>query len=317
MANKKANDVAFNIKSFINGSDECKDHTIRGNQIVVAVTEQIPATSQKKSTKKETTAVVPATAQVIPQTSMSYIQENIPYATAYQETNQQLDEAIAQLNMLGGEMMSELQQVRASKTLRNKYGYINDMTATVGSIINSKIVAIKEKNKTINDVNHLEITRMKELKSRANEEDDNTRIANMYDAFVNTPIGVGHTSLGPSMQDMIIQNGSPLNRIPVGGVDQSQMIWEQNLSPAENRMLLDAKGAIDTVVMYDAATGNRWFEVVDKQTRQPIPNVEKPNDSYIYELDINVRGGFAKDSNRNTVYPLVVLNGASGDMAEY
>jgi hypothetical protein len=310
----KKQDVSFNIKSFINGSEECKDHTLTGTQMVV-VTEQIPAETAKKRAKKETPAVVTA-APLIPQTSMSYIQENIPYATAYQETNQQLDEAIQQLNILGGEIMSDLQQVRASKTLRNKYGYINDMTETVGTIINSKISAIKEKNKTINDINHLEITRMKELKSRANEEDDNTRIASMYDAFINTPVGVGPAMLGPSMQDMIIQNGSSLNRAPIGGMND-QVAWEQSLSPAENRMVLDAKGLIETVVMYDAATGNRWFEVVDKNTRQPVPNVEKPSDAYIYELDINVRGGFAKDSNRNAVYPLIVLNAGAGDMSEY
>lgn len=305
----KKEKIGFNIQSFINGSEECKDHTVRGTQMVV-VADQVPASTQKK-TKKETPAVAPA--QIVPQTSMSYIQENIPYATAYQETTQQLDEAIAQLNILGGELMGDLQQVRASKTLRNKFGYINDMTETTAAIINSKISAIKEKNKTINDINHLELTRMKEMKSRANEEDDNMRIANLYDAFVNTPIGAGPSVLGPSMQQIMMPEYSDLNRMSLGN---DQTVWEQGLNPAENRMVLEAKGMIETVVMYDAQTGNRWFEVLDKQTRQPVPNVEKPSDAYIYELDINQRGGFAKDSNRNTVYPLVVINGGP-DMSEY
>ena len=44
-------------------------------------------------------------------------------------------------------------------------------------------------------------------------------------------------------------------------------------------MLLEAKGAIETVVYYDQSSGNRWFEVLDRNTRQPVPNVEKPDDS--------------------------------------
>ena len=82
-------------------------------------------------------------------------------------------------------------------------------------------------------------------------------------------------------------------------------------------MVLEAKGAIDTVVVYDDATGNRWFDVVDKVTRQPIPNVEKPDPTYIYDLDINVRGGFAKDSNRNVTYPLIVVHGNDTSITEY
>jgi len=273
--------------------------------------------SPKKTRKKVKTEHEDSSVKIIPapqpQTSMSYIQENIPYATAYNDTNRQLDEAIMQLNVIGGELMNDLQGVRASKTLRNKYNIITEMTETTTSIIGAKITAIKEKNKTINDINHLELARMKEMKSTMNADDDNTRIANMYDAFINTPIGVGPINLGPSMQDMMLPQSSALNRISLGG---DQIAWEQSLNPAENRMVLEAKGLIDTVVMYDNATGNRWFEVIDKQTGQPVPNVEKPGNEYIYDLDINVRGGFAKDSNRNTTYPLVVLNGGD-NISEY
>lgn len=300
----------FDPNHFIKGTPESEKI-----KVVDAIPDAVPIDSIKKTTRKrkkkddtELAATTETTAIVVPETSMSYIQQNIPYATAYTDTNAQLDESIMQLNMLGGELMTELQTVRASKTLRNKYNIVNDMTETATSIINAKISAIKEKNKTINDINHLELSRLKELKSQAtSEEDENTRIANMYDAFINTPIGAGPGILGPSMQDMIISNPqSQMNRIAIGG---DQAMWEQSLDPAQNRMVLEARGSIETVVMYDDITGNRWFEVVDKNTRQPVPNVEKPDSTYIYDLDINIRGGFAKDSNRNTVYPLIVIHG--------
>lgn len=308
----------FDPNHFIKGTPESEKI-----KVVDAIPDTVPIDSAKKTTRKrkkkddtESAATTETTAIVVPETSMSYIQQNIPYATAYTDTNAQLDESIMQLNMLGGELMTELQTVRASKTLRNKYNIVNDMTETATSIINAKISAIKEKNKTINDINHLELTRLKELKSQAtSEEDENTRIANMYDAFINTPIGAGPGILGPSMQDMIISNPqSQMSRIAIGG---DQAMWEQSLDPAQNRMVLEARGSIETVVMYDDVTGNRWFEVLDKNTRQPVPNVEKPDSTYIYDLDINIRGGFAKDSNRNTVYPLIVIHGDNSSMDAY
>ena len=308
----------FDPNHFIKGTPESEKI-----KVVDAIPDTMPIDSTKKTTRKrkkkddtESAATTETTAIVVPETSMSYIQQNIPYATAYTDTNAQLDESIMQLNMLGGELMTELQTVRASKTLRNKYNIVNDMTETATSIINAKISAIKEKNKTINDINHLELTRLKELKSQAtSEEDENTRIANMYDAFINTPIGAGPGILGPSMQDMIISNPqSQMSRIAIGG---DQAMWEQSLDPAQNRMVLEARGSIETVVMYDDVTGNRWFEVLDKNTRQPVPNVEKPDSTYIYDLDINIRGGFAKDSNRNTVYPLIVIHGDNSSMDAY
>ena len=309
-----ADNISFNINKFIKGSDDCTDHSLEQNMVVVKETVD---TNTKKKREKKSTEIMPVQSTTpVASTSMSYIQENIPYAGAYAETNQQLDDSINQLNILGSEIVSELNMVRGSKTMRNKYNIINDMTQTATSIITTKLAAIKEKNSTINAINKLELDRLKQLKVSASEEDDNTRIANLYDAFVNTPIGGGPSMLGPSMQD-IVAGGMNGPSVPMMSIGNDQQAWESNLDAAQNRMVLEAKGAIETIVMYDQNTGNRWFEVVDKITRQPIPNVEKPDNSYIYDLDINVRGGFAKDGNRGVNYPLVVVNGNDTSITEY
>lgn len=299
MATKK--EPSFNVSSFIEGSEDNKNFTLQQEIIPVESTVPAPKRSRKK---KDEVEVLPG---AVPQTSMSYIQDNIPYQMAYNETNQQLDTAIQQLDMLGGEMMQDLQMVRASKTMKNKYGYINNMTENAVGIINAKISAIKEKNSTISKVNELEIRRIKELKLQQSQQDDNTRIADLYNAFISTPIGMGPAPLGPSFRDMTLVGGAPdLARMSIGD-DQSQ--WEQGLDPAGRRMLLDAQGAIETVVVYDESTGNRWYDVVDKQTRQPVPGVEKPDPESVYNLDISIAAGIAKDSNRNAIYPLIVING--------
>ena len=308
----------FNMNKFVNGSPEATDHLIE--KVQGEVVESSTDETKKRGRKKKDTTAVAVTSGGVPDatSSMSYIQSNIPYANSYQETTEQLNESIAQLNMLGNELMGELQSVRASRTLKNKYEYINDMTASATSIISAKISAIKEKNKVMNDIHHLELTRMKEMKSIANAEDDNTRIANLYDAFVNTPIGTGitHASLlGPNMQDMMM-SGSTLPVMSIGAAEDNTA-WEQAQDPATKRMILEAKNAIDTVVMYDEATGNRWFEVIDKATGQPMMGVEKPDNSNIYDLDINIHGGYAKDNHLHRTYPLVVISGGDSSIMNY
>lgn len=307
--------MAFNINKFVKGSEDYSNHDLQ--QEAVIVTETIDESKKKKrNNKKNLPETINNTVPAIPSTSMSYVQENIPYASAYLDTNQQLDDTIAELNILGSEIVTDLNMVRSNKTLRNKYNIVNEMTQTATSIINTKLAAIKEKNSIINSVNKLELDRLKQIKVSASEEDDNIRIANLYDAFINTPIGAGPGVLGPSMQD-IIAGGQAGPSVPVMSIGNEQQAWEAGLNPAENRMLLEAKGAIETVVMYDSVTGNRWFEILDKTTRQPVPNVEKPDNSYIYDLDINIRGGFAKDGNRGVSYPLICINGGDTSITEY
>lgn len=308
MGRSKKKGIGFDINNFIKGHEDSVEKVAVE---VIPVEETLPAEKAPKKVSAKPAAIPMAN------TSMSYIQENIPYGQMYSETNKQLDEAINELNMLGAETIGELQQLRASKTLRNKYNYINDMTANATSIITSKISAIKEKNKTIGDIAHLELTRMKEMKSKLNEEDENNKIANLYNAFVNTPIGGGMNVLAPPLQTMIM-NGN--DRPPMGSVGMEDMgtsAWQQGLDPAQNRMLLEAQNAIETVVMYDDTTGNRWYEVIDKNTRQPVPNVEKPSEASLYDLDLNVRGGYAKDTNRNVSYPLIVISNGNNSIMEY
>ena len=310
--------MSFNINKFVKGSEEYNEYELKQDLSVIPESSDEPKKkrAKKKSGNTEIATVDNGSTTIIPSTSISYVQQNIPYASAYAETNKQLDDTINALNMLGSEIVADLNVIRTNKTLRNKYNIVNEMTQTATSILSAKLAAIKEKNSTINNINKLELDRLKQIKVSASEEDDNTRIANLYDAFINTPIGAGPGILGPSMQD-IMAGGRSGPALPMMSIGDDQQMWESNLNPAENRMLLEAKGAIETIVVYDAYTGNRWFEVVDKITRQPVPNVEKPDNTYIYDLDINIRGGFAKDSNRGVTYPLMCINNGDTSINDY
>lgn len=307
----------FNPNQFIKGSQDYNPKVssiitsgnpdvISGESFIMAANAQIAAPAvKKKETKKKDELAAPSTAVAQP----NFIQTNMSYMTAYADTNQQLDDVISELNALGQSTMADLIAIKSSKTIKNKYGLVNELTATAVSIVNGKIQAIKEKNKTINDVNSIELRREKELKLDAAKEDDASRISSLYNAFINMPVGTygGRPSLGPTIQDITVAGGlanAGLNSVPIGS---DQMAWEQSLNAAENRMLLEAKGTIETIVIYNQETGDRWFDVVDKVTGQSVPNVERPDATYIWDLDINVKGNYAKDSNRNTIYPLRVI----------
>ena len=130
-------DFKFNMNKFVKGSEDSAEHTV--DQLPDVVEDKPKRGRPKKSS-------VPVVAEKSDK-PLTFLQSNKPYSNAYIETNQQLDTAIQQLDALGAKITANLLAVEQSKTLKGKYNYINDMTSTAANIINSKIGAIKEKNK--------------------------------------------------------------------------------------------------------------------------------------------------------------------------
>ena len=77
MASKSA-DMGFNINSFVKGSEQDKDLTVKSE---IIPTES--STAVRKSRKKSERVGVEVIQSPTAQNSMSYIQENIPYQMAY------------------------------------------------------------------------------------------------------------------------------------------------------------------------------------------------------------------------------------------
>ena len=312
----------FNVNSFVEGNPEEKDTSM------VIIPELVTEPAKPKRTRKSKFEEGPPenNKALVASNSMSYIQQNIPYQNAYDNTNKQLDETINQLNALSIDAMNDLQLMRANKTLKNKYMTIGNLIEQNVSIINAKLNAIKEKNKVINDVNNLEIKRLKDLKMDASQEDADVKLANMYHAFVNTPIGANIQggvmgaglagALGPSQNAMLMYGNNQQNLnygiIPGDNMDASKGL--ENMSPAQRRMFLQAQNIMETVVVYDENTGSRRYAAINKSTGQEIPGVELPNPETIYELDVNTYTKTAKDSSRNVVYPVIINNSNSINM---
>ena len=73
----------------------------------------------------------------------------VDYARSYTETNNLIRNTIMQADELNAEIKQDIDTVRASKTLKNKYTYVTNLTASASSLISTKIAAIKELNSTI------------------------------------------------------------------------------------------------------------------------------------------------------------------------
>lgn len=244
-------------------------------------------------------------------------QTNEPYKTSYNETDSMLKTAIGQIDVLQSDIKQDIDMIRASKTLKNKYGYITDMTSSIGTIINTKVSAIRELNKSITDSHNLELRRIKDLKLNENETDDDKHIMDLYNAFVSTPMGNSNNfQLGPSAADMNTQ--FPMGNIirADGTNDLGYDSYKNNMNTVQNTMRYENNANIQTVVVYNQSTGVRYFDVIDQVTGNSVPNVSRPDNDFMMEdITINVYNGTARHTKLDITYPLILIGDST--ISEY
>lgn len=235
------------------------------------------------------------------QGELSMLESNQSYINSYDETNNMLRGSVMQIDTLQNEINTDLQQIRGSKTLKKKYDYIAMLAGSMSSLIGTKVTAIREINKSTTDSHNLELKRTKELKLNEAAVDDDKAIMDMYNAFISTPVGTYSQPLGPSMIDMtmgtnnIVRADIPGNYVP-------------EMTSSQNMMRLEHNPNIKTVVVYDASTGCKYFDVIDKMTGQPIPNVERPDAMFLEDTNIDLRNNIARNNNLDKTYDLVIMN---------
>ena len=276
------------------------------------------STTKKKRTTKPKVAmngeILPdrELANPIPGASVA----EVDYARSYTETNNLIRNTIMQADELNAEIKQDIDTVRASKTLKNKYTYVTNLTASASSLISTKIAAIKELNSTITQAHNLELNRMKALKLDQSDTNDDMKMMDMYTAFINTPIGTYAPQAAPSVQDLTL--GVNAQNTNVAGVEMvASNINGQGgpLTPEQNRMRMEANPNIQTVVRYDQTTGQRCFDVIDTTTGGSIPNYPRPDNFLLEDTTIDVHSGIARNRNINTVWPLIVEG--SNSIKEY
>jgi hypothetical protein len=231
------------------------------------------------------------------------------YFTSFAKTNAMLETAIADTDLLNAEVKEDINTIRNSKTLKNKYTYITNLTSSSASLIAAKISAIKEIDGNISQAHKLELDRLKSIRDSEKEQNDDGRMMDLYKAFVNTPVGTYTSPNVPSIGDMTTASNNILG-ISMGDVPDSN-----NLTPEQARMRMENNPNIMTVVKFNQSTGQRFFDVVDRTTMASIPNYPRPDPFLLDDTNIDIHSMSARNKNLDTVWPLVLIG--DGDLSEY
>ena len=284
----------------------------------VKVESHIPEEAKKKKPVRKKEAVdgeviIDGMANPVP----GAIVAETDYARSFHETNNLIRGTIAQADELNNCIKQDIDDVRASKTLKNKYTYITNLTSSASSVLSMKISAIKELNASISQVHRLELDRLKALKSdEKDKENDDMKMMDIYSAFVNTPVGV-YAPPAPSAADLTVGvNGMnpTMNSVEMGTGGNYP---NAGLTPEQTRMRMESNPNIQVVVRYDQSSGQRMFDVIDRTTGQSIPNYPRPDNFLLEDTTIDVHGGIARNRNINTVWPLLIEGNNSLPINEY
>lgn len=247
--------------------------------------------------------------------------EEYPTAYSYMETNNLLHETLGQIDSLNTELMQEFNSIRHSRTMKNKYNVLVGISENVGSLINNRISVIKEINATITKSNDLDYKKEKDRRAATAAIDDDKYIADLYKSFIQNPINVAPSPQVPQIDPAIFGSGVVRADLKSGDynsnnpVDVSYLNYMSNLTPEQNMMRYEGNGNVKQVVVFDAATGNKFFQMMDVSTGQVIPNVPVYDQMFMEDTTLDLKTKIAKNINLGETFPIVVIN--EGVTAQY
>ena len=232
-------------------------------------------------------------------------------------------ETISQIDTLSCELKTELDHVLMSKTLRNRNNYICNLGSALGQLLNTKLTAIREINSSISRSNDLDYKKQKDMKALQTEQNDDKHLMDMYNAFISNPGNMAQNmALGASAIGSTVA-GSGIVRSTIGGGEQQQgqpmmdagyLNYVSNMTPEQKMMVMEQDPNIQQVVVYDASTGNKFFQVMNIATGEVITGVPVRSEMFMEDTTIDLKSKIARNINLNETYPVVVINeGVSGE----
>lgn len=267
-----------------------------------------PEESQKRKRKSSVSAANIETANGNKSDRpLNLIESNEPIENKYVETNNILRSAIIEIDRSLDDLQSDIRDIRSSKTMRSKYTYLSNMQAGIASLIGNKIAAARELNNTIGKCNDFELKRYKEIQAaNAASGDEDANIQKMYQAFMSTPVS---SNALPNISAAAINSGIPTNPINLGmpDADMGFSSFVNNLSPQQNRMLMEHNPNIKDVVVYNQENGSRYFDVIDISTGQHVDNSEPIDPMFMEDVTIDLKNKIARNINLGETYPLIII----------
>ena len=241
----------------------------------------------------------------------------------YAETAFMLKDTLKQIDMVAAEVKVEFDNVRTNRTMKNKHMVMTNLSENISDLLNAKIAAIRELNNCITKSNDLDYKREKDRKDAAAGIGDDKAIMDLYQAFISNPMGnrpmsdnpltpgvLGPSPVGAIVNDTasgIVRASAATNGDP-NAVDLGYTSYLANLTPEQNMMLYEHNPDVKQVVVYDEATNNKWFQVMNLKTMQVIPNMPVHDQMFMEDTTIDRRNMIAKNINLNETYPLIIIN---------
>ena len=272
-----------------------------------------PPAEKPKRKKKQAPEVINAE----PNPQQSYLTSDMPYHTSYQETDNIFRDSIMQLDLITAQAQEDLNTIRGSKTIRNKYSYISDITGSMVSAISGKISAARELNKSIKDSHELDLKRMKELKLNEEKKDDEKAIMDIYKAFISQPVsqnlGAFQSPLGASTLDLTLGavNGTP-NPMGINMLGQDPN-YNAPMTQEQMIMMVEENPDMKHVIAYDQMTGNAEFAIFDQRTGQFLQGLPTRNkEMYMNSMNFDFNNMRAHSDDLNESYDIIFTNSSNG-----
>lgn len=244
--------------------------------------------------------------------------ENDKTIYSYNETNAMLHETMNQIDAINVELVKEFNAVQHNRTMKNKYGVLNALSENIGSMISNRISTIKEINNCISKANDMDYKKFKDMQAAQSAMNDDKYISDIYQAMISNPQmqAAGPQMPAPTFNDPSIM-GSGIVRANItqeaanGGIpitDAGYMNYIANLTPEQNMMRYEGNPNIKQVVVYDAASGAKMFQVMNVATGEVINNVPTYDNMIMEDTTLDLNTKIAKNINLNETFPIVVIN---------
>jgi hypothetical protein len=292
-----------------------KSDTSTNNDILVPIDRDVKLPEEKK--RKGRPRKESGTGEIIRGDESEKVNgtvETTPSASYnYLETTGMLKETLGQIDSLNTELMQEFNAVRMSRTMKNKYNTLNGLAENIGALVGNRIQVIKEINSTINKAMDMDYKRDKDMRAANAAIDDDKYIADLYKSFMSNPNAAPnpqYSTVDPSIfgSGIVRANVSSNDARSNNVVDVDYLNYLSNLSPEQNYMRYESNPNVKQVVVFDAASGNKFFQYMDLTTNQVIPNMPVYDDMFMENTTLDLKNKIAKNLDLNEQFPIVVIN---------
>lgn len=231
----------------------------------------------------------------------------------YNETNAMLHETLNQIDAINVELVQEFESVKHNRTMKNKYMVLNNLSENIGSLISNRIATIREINNCISKSNDLDYKKFKDIQAAQGNMNDDKYISDMYQAFLSNPQAQApQFSQMPQVDSSIMGSGivrANMVDTNTGAIsDAGYLNYVANLTPEQNMMRYENDPNIKQVVVYDAQTGNKFFQYMNMATGEAINNVPTYDNIIMEDTTLDIANKVAKNININETFPIVVIN---------